>query len=1240
MKMNSKRRTAAIMLAGALLMGVSGYATTAAFAEEKSYYVCFSNQNYAVRNANKLTQTEEGYILENVTLSSAQDFYVTDNAGARWYGNDDEPLSVEEAGTLAYDLIFSPDTAFTAEGEWAQTDCHISYRFYTPAQYAVAIDGQEVALTYNPYRTDIELYYISSIALNGGATVSYGGEEHAVKADGFYRILYTPSKTTDGNTYRFDENGNYGSGDGYDFELYIEDAPQYYAVFEEFSVGADERIGGKDAVLMTRYEKNTGAAEYRTPAFFVAERDYAVKYAIYEKTVGGSFKLIDDDNDEDTEISRLTATDAGWFTLGMTDLDGRVLPSLNGEEKSFGGWYAVGDFNGYGYDEYGLPALDGKYAFAEVEEGDDDYDEDYDQYILYFYVTEKDLKGGDVEFYITDGKTKYKNGGDYIALNTAGKYKILFSEEHIYGRGRNYRYVLEDEDKEYTELTIGSAREFCDFAEKCSRSADYSVNLKVYLTADIDFEGVPFVSVGNFSGIFYGGYHTLKNITLEDGGDQTAVFALVTRTATVERLNVENVNLGSKDCDYVGFIGRNYGTVRYVTVSGRVTGRNYVGGIAAYNGRSVVDDDAATVDSNDVVSRAALIGCTGNATVCGETYVGGLGGFNSGEIYGCTSTGRVAGNKNKATAVINVGGIAGYSAGKIYDCTNDGEIDGGTDSLYVGGIAGLSAGEIYFAFNHGNVSASAYAGGICGYYGTVENNGDDLDNYFGGVDYETFLGNYFADSGDDFEQAEGDAHIIDYCINDGAVTALSYAGGILGNSRAATLQLYNSASTGDISATAGSYAGGIAGYCTDAEIKGCLSSGLIEAKGLGGGNYVGGIVGYGGNVAYCMSAATVKGADYVGGIAGYASSEVRGCYTNVLVTAADGSVNTGAVAGFAQAYNMSLNSFGGKVAGNYYVGAVGGIQGKDYAAGYDYAAAWIESGKLSSDGMLSPYLCEDFSRDYWQGGNGENSYPTLSYFEESDDCDEFGDDELWGDLFGKYQPVFAGITAQSARLTYTVTFMEWNKDNGSLYDDGVLQTDNFDIVSTVRGYAGQTVASPLPVYAEQKGDVWVYEGDEARYFVSFPAEVTVGSNVTVYAEYCEIVTSLSDADNLIFAEGDFRTGTQVELVRVGDSYTLRFTLGGEPIDVGAVNVKFFVGDDAADYTVYLVDGQNKVAQDSAVSGGYLSFAWNGGYFCAEAEGASQLPYWAWLLIGVAVAAGAGAVAVGCTVLVKRKKSAK
>ena len=69
-------------------------------------------------------------------------------------------------------------------------------------------------------------------------------------------------------------------------------------------------------------------------------------------------------------------------------------------------------------------------------------------------------------------------------------------------------------------------------------------------------------------------------------------------------------------------------------------------------------------------------------------------------------------------------------------------------------------------------------------------------------------------------------------------------------------------------------------------------------------------------------------------------------------------------------------------------------------------------------------------------------------------------------------------------------------------------------------------------------------------------------------------------------KSEFVKGTEIELVKIGEYYTLKFTLDGEEITVENITLKYFVGDNAEKFNVSDAEGQ---LLDYSVSGKYISF---------------------------------------------------
>ena len=713
------KKRIALLLVLSLVLTLTSVLGAAVFAEEsdKSYYVCFSSESYAIRNSNKMTLSDSGeYLLTDVKIGANEDFFVTDNRGTKYFAMNGDELTTGENGTYSYTVKFSPEKVYTEEKDgYKRTDCHVTFAFYVPGSASVLIDGNATDMSYNSYFTAYDLYYISSVKLGAGSSVSYDTEVHEIQNEGCYRILYTPGEERDGDLYLFNQDGEYGTGEDYKYRLYIEDAPEYYAVFVDgIKTGTpDEIINGEGAYLLTRDESNVLSASYKGARFFSSVCDYTLKYRIYERTPIGSFILIDDDSDDDTTFSKLGISEVGNYDIYFTDGGDNFSTEVERTQYEHDGWYVLGDVNGWGFTEDGEVDLDEDYKLREVLEGDEDYDEDYDQFTITSTVTEKMLEDGDFEFIITDGTDVFMNLTNHINIDKAGKYDLIFSPEHDYGRGRYYRYSLVDGESELIELIIRTPKEYNDFARRCNELADYSRDLVVYLADDIDFEGGELVPITLFNGIFRGGYHTIKNFTLSKNSPDASVFVLVTEDALIERVNVD-IKISEKNKDYVGFVGKNYGTLRAISVTGELEGSSYVGGIVAYNGRgSELSGASESAYVNGIVE-----GCTADVTVKGYSNVGAVSGFNNGEMVKCISRGSVTGRTFSSGATpINIGGISGYSAGRISECENHASVGTSIDCLNVGGIAGQMTGDCYFSYNYGSVYGTKYIGGIVGYYG-------------------------------------------------------------------------------------------------------------------------------------------------------------------------------------------------------------------------------------------------------------------------------------------------------------------------------------------------------------------------------------------------------------------------------------------------------------------------------------------------------------------------------------------
>ena len=237
-------------------------------------------------------------------------------------------------------------------------------------------------------------------------------------------------------------------------------------------------------------------------------------------------------------------------------------------------------------------------------------------------------------------------------------------------------------------------------------------------------------------------------------------------------------------------------------------------------------------------------------------FIGGIVGFNSGDITGCHATGDAFGEAY-------IGGIVGRNYGDIIRCYATGDISG---ESYIGGLAGRCdrAGTITYSWASGDISGERQVGGLlganeaslahCYARGNVSvstQNGGGLIGFHSGVMSE--------------------------CYATGSVVSKYYGGGLVGSNRGTIQRCY---SRGQVSG--GSRLGGLVGENRKGvqEIGGMpvVYNGIIEdsyAQGSVSGSFsTGGLIGYieGGILSRCYAASTVTGSSGTGGLVGYVSN--------------------------------------------------------------------------------------------------------------------------------------------------------------------------------------------------------------------------------------------------------------------------------------------------------------------------------------------------------------------------------
>lgn len=244
---------------------------------------------------------------------------------------------------------------------------------------------------------------------------------------------------------------------------------------------------------------------------------------------------------------------------------------------------------------------------------------------------------------------------------------------------------------------ITTAAELKWFAD----AAKTTPEIKGKLTADIDLNHRNWTPIAAFSGELDGGGHTVSSFYCK----ATGTAALVAKNSgTVKNLTVSGKVIG--DDNTAAIAAENTGTIENCTALVQITGGKYTAGIAAVN--------------SGTVRR-----CTNGGAVSGAQYVGGVCGQNKGSktaaalVEDCVNTGMIR------AAGYMLGGIVGDNDGYSDDfakttvrrCANSGHIIGTAAILraYVGGAVGRNNGTVNGLYNTGCVeSLGGCVGGALG----------------------------------------------------------------------------------------------------------------------------------------------------------------------------------------------------------------------------------------------------------------------------------------------------------------------------------------------------------------------------------------------------------------------------------------------------------------------------------------------------------------------------------------------
>ncbi|SMC41892.1 beta strand repeat-containing protein, partial [Sporomusa malonica] len=347
---------------------------------------------------------------------------------------------------------------------------------------------------------------------------------------------------------------------------------------------------------------------------------------------------------------------------------------------------------------------------------------------------------------------------------------------------------------------------------------------------------------GDVGGLTGDNYGTITNcysdVTAVSTGSTTGGLVGCNKGLIEDSHSTGNVTGTANVGGLVGYMGNTVGTITDCYATGNVTGSGYyVGGLVGYSKKN---------------TSGSISNCYSTGDVTGAGYVGGLVGRNEiSTISGCYSTGDVTMAAGTATAdTWSVGGLIGYNTGNITDCYATGDVVSrngstkyGASNLYAcaGGLVGDNAsGNITSCYSTGTVTSTTgrIVGGLVGW----------LDSGTVSQCYHTtgaITGSYVGVGG--LVGSTDSGTVVEYSYNTAAVKGLAWVGGLIGYNSGMLRYSYN---TGAISGTGSGYYyfGGLVGV-NDGSITECYNIGSLD--GAAGNVNIGGVSGSGGSVTGC-----------------------------------------------------------------------------------------------------------------------------------------------------------------------------------------------------------------------------------------------------------------------------------------------------------------------------------------------------------------------------------------------------
>ncbi len=198
--------------------------------------------------------------------------------------------------------------------------------------------------------------------------------------------------------------------------------------------------------------------------------------------------------------------------------------------------------------------------------------------------------------------------------------------------------------------------------------------------------------------------------------------------------SIKDVSINMPNDFYIGLFGyiESGGEIRNLElINSTLAGQGFVGGIAGFNKGDIKNCSFdGFVDGGVYGGAGGLVGineggtierCHAEGVVDTWRFMGGVVGINSGTVINCYSMSDVSGIYSSATAYECTGGLIGENSGKVISCYATGSVSG---NCKVGGLIGSDKGTVSDCYANGTVLTEEghSIGGFVGQSdGTIQN---------------------------------------------------------------------------------------------------------------------------------------------------------------------------------------------------------------------------------------------------------------------------------------------------------------------------------------------------------------------------------------------------------------------------------------------------------------------------------------------------------------------------------------